>query len=307
MFFEQIASSTLSTTSSASSTTGSSTVSNNNYINHASANTTTTSTSGDGVDSVSPLNTTCSNKLTHKPSTCLKSPIPTIQNANLIEQLTQQQHQYMHLSSGNNKQTLSRQKIFENIMQQNNNIGRSNQEPHSPLTQSKFNNARFGTMNSFGTNNGICQYVDLNGQTSSIFSQPPPLPPSSNNQGQQQATTAYLVQTPTGSALLIPPQTALNPTNHFIQTNASQHSANTIALTLNNNNNNNNNNNSSNGNPYGITTIPLQTAANILNSNNNVNTAMLAQSPSFLNTNCFNRPESTASTNVYQTIDTTEK
>ena len=303
MFFEQIASSTLSTTSSASSTTGSSTVSNNNYINHVSANTTTTSTSGgDGADSVSPLNTTCSKNLTHKPSTCLKSPIP-IQNANLIEQLTQQQHQYMHLSSGNNKQTLSRQKMFENIMQHtnnnNNNNSRPNQEPHSPLTQSKFNNARFGTMNSFGTNNGICQYVDLNGQTSSIFSQPPPLPPSSNNQGQQ-ATTAYLVQTPSGSALLIPPQTALNPTNHFIQTNASQHSANTIALTLNNNNNNNN------GNPYGITTIPLQTAANILN-NNNGNAAMLAQSPSFLNTNCFNRPESTASTNVYQTIDTTEK
>ncbi len=43
--------------------------------------------------------------------------------------------------------------------------------------------------------------------------------PLGNGANTLNATTAYLVQTPNGNALLIPPQTALNPTNQFIQTN----------------------------------------------------------------------------------------
>ena len=151
------------------------------------------------------------------------------------------------------------------------------------LTQSpKVNNKFFGT-NRFGTlnnNNQLqCQYVDLNGQ----LPNPPILPPPS------MATTAYLVQTPNGSALLIPPQTALNPTNHFIQTNSSslqQQQQNTFSL---------------NRNPYGITTIPIQ---NNTLTNTTTTTTTLPNSISINNPNCFNRPDSTASTNVYQTIDT---
>jgi hypothetical protein len=68
--------------------------------------------------------------------------------------------------------------------------------------------------------------------------------------------------------------------------------------------------NSAASNPYGITTVPYQKIPNLLADNTTAqllnNHGMLPQSPSLLSSN-FARPESTASTNVYQTIDATEK
>jgi hypothetical protein len=87
--------------------------------------------------------------------------------------------------------------------------------PQSPKTINKYLTNRFGTINHHAHLNlnqhQQQQYIDLNGQ----MPNPPVLPPPT------MATTAYLVQTANGSALLIPPQTPLNPTNHFIQTNSS--------------------------------------------------------------------------------------
>jgi len=187
-------------------------------------------------------------------------------NASFIEQLIQQNQ---HLILNNNKFTLSRNnQMFDNTQ--------------SPKPHNKYLTNRFGTMNNHlqqQQQQQLCQYVDLNGQ----LPNPPVLPPPS------MATTAYLVQTPNGSALLIPPQTALNPTNHFIQTNSStlqQQQNNTFSL---------------NRNPYGLTTIPLQTNNTLSNT---TTTTTLPNSVSINNPNCFNRPDSTASTNVYQTIDT---
>lgn len=126
----------------------------------------------------------------------------------------------------------------------------------------------------------------------------------SGNANTLNATTAYLVQTPSGNALLIPPQTAMNPTNQFIQTNPTNNHMNTISL---------NRYNSSASNPYGITTVPYQKISNLLNDSSTAalltNNGMLPQSPSVLSNNFNNnaRPESTNSTNVYQTIDATEK
>jgi hypothetical protein len=125
----------------------------------------------------------------------------------------------------------------------------------------------------FINKNKICQqYIDFN--------------MNAPQNSQQQATTAYLVQTATGSALLIPPQTALNPTNHYIQTNTAtlnqqqqfhnyQLQGNSFTL---------------NRHPSSVTGAVYNT--NGLNNNNESNSA-----------NNF-RPDSTASTNVYQTIDT---
>ncbi len=157
--------------------------------------------------------------------------------------------------------------------------------PQSPKTINKYLTNRFGTINHHAHLNlsqHQQQYIDLNGQ----MPNPPVLPAPT------MATTAYLVQTANGSALLIPPQTPLNPTNHFIQTNSSSgnnQQANTFSL---------------NRNPYNLTTIPLQ---NNNNNNNNtlLNTTSTTTLPNSISiTNQFNRPDSTASTNVYQTIDT---
>ena len=203
----------------------------------------------------------------------------------LIEQLVQQ-----HQIQFNNKQTLSRHQVFDNLHHHhhhlhhlNPNINTTNDiGSHSPHSQPKFpTTARFSNMNA-----NACQYVEINGQPNNQ-PQPPSLPPPIVHS--TQATTAYLVQTPNGSALLIPPQTALNPTNHFLQTNPTvQQQNNTFSL---------------NRNPYGITTIPLQNATAILNSNQPNN--LIPHSSSVSNGTCFNaRPESTTSANVYQTIDT---
>ena len=197
-----------------------------------------------------------------------------------------------------NKPTLQRHQMFDSLLHAS---GRQQDSNNSPTIQSKFQQQqqqhRFGTLNqqsTFGNNNNNsnCQYLDLNNQQT-----------TSQNIN---ATTAYLVQTPNGNALLIPPQTALNPTNHFIQTNANQQQTNTISL---------NRNNSTASNPYGITTIPYQQAASLLNDQNTTMISgnghslngLLPNSPSVTSGNCFARPESTTSTNVYQTIDATEK
>jgi hypothetical protein len=156
--------------------------------------------------------------------------------------------------------------------------------PQSPKTINKYLTNRFGTINHHAHLNlsqHQQQYIDLNGQ----MPNPPVLPAPT------MATTAYLVQTANGSALLIPPQTPLNPTNHFIQTNSSSgnnQQANTFSL---------------NRNPYNLTTIPLQNNNN--NNNTLLNTTSTTTLPNSISiTNQFNRPDSTASTNVYQTIDT---
>ncbi len=160
--------------------------------------------------------------------------------------------------------------MFDTILHQTN----RNNHAESPIVQPKFRYA------------GLNQHPSFNKNISDPH--PPLMPPPVNN-----ATAAYLVQTPNGNTLLIPPQTALNPTNQFIQT------TNTISL---------NRHNSNISNPYGIQTIPYQQAASLLNENHNLNNVLngFPHSPS----NCFNnneRPESTGSTNVYQTIDATEK
>lgn len=99
------------------------------------------------------------------------------------------------------------------------------------------------------------------------------------------ATTAYLVQTPNGSALLIPPpflNQALVSTTPSSLTRAPNPSAAAATAAA-----------TSTMNPYGITTIPLTHSPSI-----NLN---LASHHHLI------RPESTASTNVYQTIDAAEK
>ena len=99
------------------------------------------------------------------------------------------------------------------------------------------------------------------------------------------ATTAYLVQTPNGSALLIPPpflNQALVSTTSSSLTRAPNPSAAVATAAA-----------TSTMNPYGITTIPLTHSPSI-----NLN---LASHHHLI------RPESTASTNVYQTIDAAEK
>ena len=160
--------------------------------------------------------------------------------------------------------------------------------PQSPKTINKYLTNRFGTINHhhLNLNQHQQQYIDLNGQ----MPNPPVLPPPT------MATTAYLVQTANGSALLIPPQTPLNPTNHFIQTNSSSSSS---------GNNQQTNTFSLNRNPYNLTTIPLQNNNNNNNNNTLLNTTTTTTLPNSISiTNQFNRPDSTASTNVYQTIDT---
>ncbi len=168
--------------------------------------------------------------------------------------------------------------MFDSLLQQAN---RNNHE--SPVTQTKF---RYTGINQHPSFNNTGQ--NLTGSDP----QAPLMPPPTNNTNTLNATAAYLVQTPSGNALLIPPQTALNPTNQFIQT------TNTISL---------NRHNSSASNPYGIQTVPFQQAATLLNESHNFNVLNgFPHSPS----NCFSinaRPESTGSTNVYQTIDATEK
>ena len=245
--------------------------------------------------SASTSSTTSTNITNTTTSTAQTSTEPTTNNEtqNLIEQFVQHhQLQFNNNNNNNNKQTLSRHHpVFENLVHQhhhhlhhhNNDIG--SQSP-------KFTNRFHGT-------NMACQYVEINGQSNPQQQQsqlPPQLPPPIVHS--TQATTAYLVQTPNGSALLIPPQTALNPTSHFLQTNA------TAALNSTQQQQQQQNNTFSlNRNPYGITTIPLQNAAAILNSN--PSNTLIPHSSSVASGACFNtRPESTTSTNVYQTIDT---
>jgi len=161
-----------------------------------------------------------------------------------------------------------------------------NNQLESPSTQQKFRYAALNQQPSFNNGN-----ILTNTDTHSPLI-PPPINTKTLN-----ATAAYLVQTPNGNALLIPPQTTLNPTNQFIQTNPNQHpTTNTISL---------NRHNSSASNPYGIQTIPFQQAANLLGENHMTVLTGFPQSPSGYFNNI--RPESTESTNVYQTIDATEK
>lgn len=218
--------------------------------------------------------------------------------------MVQQQQQQQQLNTNSKLATLARHQMFDHNLHLHH-VGHHvhHHDQSSPQTQQKFaTNHRFNP-NTANNNNNTCQYVDLNNTnsastttttTGSSTTQPPALPPPMLHS--TQATTAYLVQTPNGSALLIPPQTALNPSNHFIQTatnQPTQHTTNTFSL---------------NRNPYGITTIPLQNT--ILGSNPNnpqPQNTLLPHSPSVTSAmNCAfsNRPDSTASTNVYQTIDT---
>lgn len=96
-----------------------------------------------------------------------------------------------------------------------------------------------------------------------------------------QPTTAYLVQTPSGNALLIPSQ---NTTLGFHQ---QQH---TLQRS-----------------PYGITTFQFQNMPNSSELPGNSMTATrngtVVHSPDVNANNYFSRSDSTASTNVYQTID----
>jgi hypothetical protein len=96
-----------------------------------------------------------------------------------------------------------------------------------------------------------------------------------------QATTAYLVQTSNGSALLIPPQNLLR-SNHIISSTGNK--------TLNRNN-------------YEINNV--QKNDSLASKNNKNNNEIHSNSNSnFLNiTDIFGRSDSTTSTNVYQTID----
>ena len=93
-----------------------------------------------------------------------------------------------------------------------------------------------------------------------------------------QATTAYLVQTSNGSALLIPPQNLLRA-NHIISSTGNK--------TLNRNH-------------YEINNVQRNDS---LTSNNNHEIRSNSNN-NFLNiTDIFGRSDSTTSTNVYQTID----
>ena len=252
----------LGSTSTSSSTSSSTQNTYNNLIN-------TTNTTGIVDTSSTTSSSTSPNSSNAQAKQAILTPTTTsttLNNSNecpstnfTIEQLVQQ-----HQLANNNKYTLSRQQMFD--LQHSHLLHHHHQQhdapSQSPQTQHKFKNF---------TNQNLSQYVDLTQPQPN----PPNLPPPPPMMHSTQATTAYLVQTPNGSALLIPPN------NHFMQAAASQTQSAQSTGTL-----------SFNRNPYGITTIPLQNAAN------------LPHSPSITSGNCFVRPESTASTNVYQTIDT---
>ena len=258
----------LGSTSTSSSSSSSNQNTYNNLIN-------TTNTTGIVDTSSTTSSSTSPNSSNAQAKQAILTPTTTsttLNNSNecpstnfTIEQLVQ------HQLANNNKYTLSRQQMFD--LQHSHLLHHHHQQhdapSQSPQTQHKFKNF---------TNQNLSQYVDL----SQPQPNPPNLPPPPPMMHSSQATTAYLVQTPNGSALLIPPN------NHFMQTASQTQSAQSTG-TL-----------SFNRNPYGITTIPLQNAA-ILNQNSGAN---LPHSPSITSGSCFVRPESTASTNVYQTIDT---
>ena len=184
--------------------------------------------------------------------------------------------QHIHNHNNNNTTLLRQQQMFGS-------------EHHSH----HLNDKSLKTTDHYCDNRFNCngQYVDLNNLHNAGYLPQIPTDCLATSMTTNQATTAYLVQTSNGSALLIPSQTALNPTNHFMQTNSS-----TTHHTL-------------NRNPYGITAIPLQT-----NTTSNYNNSNITNGNSLINPNSntnssttahnyFVRPESTASTNVYQTID----
>ncbi len=204
----------------------------------------------------------------------------------LIEQLAhlnqnkqqQQQQQQQRLLLNQFQNTLSKHQVLEHFQQQ------------AMDPQNKYlTNAR-------GTNNGaqMCQYVDLNSQL--------PLNPHLSHLNQPaQAHTAYLVQTPNGSALLIPPQATLNHNNHFLTaTNNCPTSANPNQTNLNTFARGQAGSANTNNLHYGMGTMSFAANAqqsNILAANMNTNMGNSIGSP------CFARSESSASTNVYQTID----
>lgn len=159
---------------------------------------------------------------------------------------------------------ISHLQMFDNHNQQlnyQNSIDLSQEQiALSPLiNQTYATNSRLVGQNSF------VKYADLTSAQQQPL--PPMMPPPSMIHSTTQATTAFLVQTSNGSALLIPPQNTLKLQH--------EQTLNTFSLTR---------------NPYGLTTIPIQNM--LLDCNNTKDT---------INNNI--RPESNASTNVYQTID----
>lgn len=204
-----------------------------------------------------------------------------VHNSNnfLIEQLAHlNQNKQQRLLLNQFQNTLSKHQVLEHLQQQ---------QQQAMDSQNKYlTNAR-GTSN----NAQMCQYVDLN-------SQMPMNPHLSHLNQSAQAHTAYLVQTPNGSALLIPPHATLSHNNHFLTTtnncqtttNPNQTNLNTFARGQTGTANTNNLH-------YGLGTMSFNAQQpNILSANMN-NMGNSIASP------CFARSESTASTNVYQTID----
>jgi hypothetical protein len=236
----------------------------------------------------------------------------------LIDQLVQHQHHQLQLSAvtnctgiNNNKLTLGRHHHHQMFEHMHAHLTGGEAINQSPQAQHKFTSGRFiangatSTLSSNGgcngTTAGMCQYVDLSGVSGSVNHQPhpPTLPPPSLLHTGAQATTAYLVQTPNGSALLIPPpaQSTLSTNaaghhHHFIQQQQAnvngQQTLNTFSI--------------SRCNPYGMS-LSLQNAT-ILNTKSTSGVSQMPHSPSATSNSCFARPDSTASTNVYQTIDT---
>lgn len=200
-------------------------------------------------------------------------------NTFLIEQLAHlNQNKQQRLLLNQFQNTLSKQQVLEHLQHQ-----------QAMDSQNKYlTNAR-------GATNGaqMCQYVDLNTQM--------PLNPHLSHLNQSaQAHTAYLVQTPNGSALLIPPHATLSHNNHFLTTtNNCQTTTNPNQATLNTFARGQTGSANTNNLHYGLGTMSFTANAqqpNILTANmNNVGNSI--GSP------CFARSESTASTNVYQTID----
>jgi hypothetical protein len=238
-----------STTSSSTSSTSNKNY-NNNLLSTGSSQTTTTTGIIDTTTSASSTSSTSPNNSTNQPNTSITNNNNNNNNTNndlnqttsvnhLIEHLVQQHQQYQQtLSNRNHNHHHHHHMMFDSNSPQLN---------HKYLT------------NKFQANHNNSHYVDLNAPTgpAPILHTNPP-------------TTAFLVQTPNGSALLIPPQ--------------------------NNGNSNQCNNFSLSRNPYGITTIPLQNA-NLVNNNQ-----QLATSPSMISS-FTNSKDVNNSTNVYQTID----
>ncbi len=169
------------------------------------------------------------------------------------------------LENNFSKATLIKHQVLD--MQQNmfqNNISESPKLQHP-----------FFSNNCNPSSNTSSHYVDLN----SFKNQPNLLIQTGTT---TQATTAYLVQTPNGSALIIPPQNIHHVNHHHLQNNGS--------LTINRNPSEINNLHLHNN------TLTNKTTNNLVHSNSKTN---------FINNpnNMIARSDSTTSTNVYQTID----